>query len=285
MQEGMRGEYGIAGTPTMITMSILIILLILVYQSEPGEAFPIRHPVIKVALSLLAIIILIGQGGKSNMILFPFTFIVMRLMNPKTKMKAKIAEAFLLGIATVVLVYLFFGLRAYLTHLTAFERLYEMTDLARTGEDVDAGRTRLYTLAWEKWKEQPFLGHGWYSFYLGNIGILKANMHAHAHNLVLELLHDLGFVGLCLITTPIFLTFFKSLRLMRKAYEAGATHYVRKFSFFLAFHIFFFSDAMLHVSFYQRDIMILYFIYEGDSPYKNDIFRDSLSAFMGYQAE
>lgn len=87
---------------------------------------------------------------------------------------------------------------------------FESSDVA----DATSGRTFLWRFAYEGWKEEPLLGHGWGSYLFVWPG---GSVSVHAHNAFMHLLYEVGVIGLVLILAAVISAFWSAAVSVRRA--------------------------------------------------------------------
>ncbi|WP_134684443.1 O-antigen ligase family protein [Brevibacillus migulae] len=143
----------------------------------------------------LSLCLLILSNSKTALIIFLFQLIVFTMM-PMLRMKNKLLAVFL-GIVLI--------LAGSLTFLAVDIGTVAEASLESMDRDVTlTGRTDLWMALFDRVKEHPYLGYGYSGFWLGNAGesyqiLLDTGwMPVHSHNGLLDILIDLGVVGLIL---------------------------------------------------------------------------------------
>ena len=122
--------------------------------------------------------------------------------------------------------------------------------LAALGKDSSlSGRTDIWSMVWQKVLEHPLLGHGYSAFWLGWNGRDSADIWLalhwpvpHSHNGFLDLLADLGFLGLVLFLAGYVSYFRKALRCARASRTSWGLFPLLYLSFMIVFN---FSESSI----------------------------------------
>ena len=202
-------------------------------------------------------VVLFLQRQRSNLLAIPFSFLLSFLLCFKKKNNGK-----LIRVLTIIAFALIIFLVAlpYLKTIPSISKLTNTFEMLLNGEEALEGRSLLYSRAFEMWKSKPLFGYGWFEYYRLNQGILADNVYSHAHNIVLELMVDLGIIGTIVILLPMIYTFVLNVKTLKKAASHGHLEYSGYFKLTLFFQCFFFIDSLLHVSFYNVSILIIYML-------------------------
>jgi O-antigen ligase len=154
------------------------------------------HEKIKLITCIQIIVLLIGifiTGGKTPAIAFIIVFVVYMLSLIKVKNLKIIYNSRIkvLMIATAVFVVLLVAI----SFTGVFSTLsYRMQDLKNTKQSASyTDRMDRYSVAFESWGNSPVFGNG-----IGSFGIIFAgeDLREYPHNIVLEILTELGLMGL-----------------------------------------------------------------------------------------
>lgn len=170
--------------------------------------------------------------NKSNIILFLLSFISLMLTAKRGHLifcclsiviyyfyinKEKISKKILIGITTIGIIILGVFLLSfkYTNILKIFERFENTSDVS----SLLNGRDKLYNLAIQKWNEAPIFGHGWVAytyFYHQELSNEHDKLYGidycSTHNVYLELLCDMGIVGLLIFIYLALLVVFINLK-------------------------------------------------------------------------
>ena len=122
--------------------------------------------------------------------------------------------------------------------------------LVALGKDASlSGRTDIWAMVWQKILNHPLLGHGYSAFWLGWNGKDSAQIWMalqwpvpHSHNGFLDLLADLGFVGLLLFLAGYAVCFRRALNCARASKTLLGLFPLLYFSFMILFN---FSESSI----------------------------------------
>jgi exopolysaccharide production protein ExoQ len=122
--------------------------------------------------------------------------------------------------------------------------------LEAMGKDTSlSGRTDIWAMVWQKVLDHPVLGHGYSAFWLGWNGKDSAAIWMalqwpvpHSHNGFLDLLADLGFVGLLLFLAGYAVCFQRALHCARASKTLLGLFPILYFSFMILFN---FSESSI----------------------------------------
>lgn len=95
-----------------------------------------------------------------------------------------------------------------------FSRISETVEEISTGDDITSGRVYLYEYAIELFKEKPILGIGWRTYSEMSVGVINTDRGSHPHNIYIQLLTELGLIGLILFMIPVLFILFKTIKLL-----------------------------------------------------------------------
>ena len=238
---------GLAGSNNIATFSVLICSTYFLFLHR-------KNNIVKwIMLFFCFLIVLLGEQ-RTNYVFFPLSFVLVYYLKSGSKEKVNIflVCAFVI-IFSFILIYAF---REQLSSISSFGRITKTINNLIEGEDISNGRMKLYSRAIELWKKSPVFGNGFLSFYHTNEGILRANTLSHAHCIILEMLADVGFVGTCVLMFPIIYSIVKNIKNVKLS---GESKYFPYFMGTLTFQIFFILDSLLHVTYFQPNILFIYF--------------------------
>jgi len=140
---------------------------------------------------------------------------------------------------------LFSATTAVLTTFVFIVMTSPNTLLATLGKDSTfSGRTKIWSMVWEKVQQHPLLGHGYSAFWLGWNGQDSADIWRtlhwgvpHSHNGFLDVLAELGFAGLLIFFVGYVICFRQALRCARASKTFLGLFPVLYFSFFMLFNL------------------------------------------------
>ena len=239
------GYRGLAEFPNVISLAGCILFCYAFFMINKGFK--------KTVLVIISIAAILISGERSNILFIPIvTFAVYYFCEDKNKIIRMLR--ILLVVALVVA--LIFAFRNTLVKFRFFERVINSVILYFAGEDISSGRSNLYKTALSLWKNNPIIGNGWFYFYYNNRGILARDTFVHAHNMIFELLCDVGIVGTILFILPIIRTIILNVKALRN--ERGS--YRGVLSFTLSIQLYFCIDSLLHVSIFSINMLPIYLI-------------------------
>ncbi|MCB2054653.1 MAG: O-antigen ligase family protein [Geminicoccaceae bacterium] len=178
------------------SMGVVIAFAILAYSSS----FSLKQLLSLVLLGVLGYFILVASSRGSLLAVIGGCAAILATGMPKISRDQSIRLNRAQIIAVVVIVSIVAVIAVQLTMGTSFATFRRFVKLYEQAQNVNlvfgANRFSYWDAALRYWYSAPLFGHG-----IGNFSILfysKEILGSHAHNLVLELLADMGFVGLCL---------------------------------------------------------------------------------------
>lgn len=122
--------------------------------------------------------------------------------------------------------------------INRFENLFETEGLNFGGDSAIHTRIASYKIAWEMFSESPIIGKGLGSFN-GYNNLEWTKIQKYPHNIILEILAELGIIGL-LIFTVLFIVIIKSI--LTTHYPPPTTYYLLLTFFFSLFLAMFSKD-------------------------------------------
>lgn len=155
-------------------------------------------------MQVIFIIMMIGAlllTGKRAHLLFVicallFSYYIYFSNRPKTRMMNFI----------LVGVILLFGINILINFVPAFGNVFDRFDNLLTDENVET-RFRLWSLAWDQFKENPIFGIGWRHFMQTTVSGFGADLNVH--NMYIQLFCETGLVG-----AVVFIAFFIGVYIM-----------------------------------------------------------------------
>lgn len=243
-----KGFRGLSEFPNVISIAAAAILYYSVWEVDT------RHRAKRIILFVISLFGIIASGERSNILLIPASATaVYALFEGKDKaMRIIKVVGILFALATAFVIF-----RRYLYGIRLFQRFYNTLDLLIAGEDYLSGRGNLRKVVISLWKRHLFVGNGWFYFFYNNQGILAQDTYSHAHNFYLEILCDCGLIGLFLTLIP--MTY--SVIINIKSIYTSSNELAPILKITLAMQIFFLTDSMFHVTFYNLNMLGLYFVF------------------------
>lgn len=190
----------------------------------------------KYACALIAEMVLLLIIGKRAHLLFTIAAIV--LVYLKAKPKGEIRAFFVKHVKLLIIAAISFLLLAIVTpHVPLLSTTISRLDVSKE-QDVTTGRGELYELAVSEWQKSPIVGNGiGHYVYISNTHIDYSTYKTHyirAHNDYLEILCDMGIIGLAIYLLII-------ITLIRSVFRAIKQKGADIITLFSALYIIFFS--------------------------------------------
>lgn len=213
--------------------------------------------------TIISLFCLFSTAKRAHLIFSLISIIIYIFFLNRDKISKRIKKIFIFAIVGTTWLLL---MSAFVPQiLNVFDRF----DSSSENTTLLNGREELYDLAIEKWKEKPILGNGWMSYtyfyhiYLSNPNDKYEIDYSPAHNVYLELLCDVGVVGLGLFLI-LFLTILrKSIKCMIKNNLCKNQNVV----FSICFQIFFLLYCLSGNALYDVQCYLIYFISIGIAIY------------------
>lgn len=238
---------GLASSNNVVTFSAVILLSYALFYLNSKKVF------VKWVLVVVALISILISGQRSNLFFVPLAFMITYFVQSD---RNRINRAFMIAFSLGAVISIVLAFEPVLTQYRLFERVFASFSTYRSGGDISNGRSILYARALSLWSDKPLFGNGWFYFYSNNIGIIRRLTRSHVHNLFLELLCDVGVVGLIFILAPMVVIYIRNYKALRN--EISEFRQIYKLTFTL--QTFFFLDSMLHVTYYSTSILTIQFI-------------------------
>lgn len=200
------------------------------------------------------------SGSRTSLVLIPiilyFTYIICAADRKKIILTLRGA-----GIALVLIIIISVAGRLFPT-IIALQRIN--TTIANLMGDssiatVSSGRDLLYSTAINGIIKSPWMGHGWLQFNSSHIGIIDANTASYVHNLVLQLLYDVGIIGMIIFLIPFVYFYMYTLKTIRNQYRSGGIA-VLEFKMSLYLQTILLTDSLLHVGILDSFLVQVYYL-------------------------
>lgn len=212
----------------------------------------------KIIFGLMGFYICILSGSRSGLMELLLTIAVVEILKTEERKKAiKYLKIILSALAILVLLYFIYIL---FPNLRAIRRLFEAVSEVSTGQDISSGRNLLYLSAVRGFLNSPIFGNGWFQFNINNIGIIDSGVESYVHNILLQLLYDVGIFGTILFLLPFLYFLKKTIVLIRKNNKANITKNYPELLFSAFIQIFYLMDSLLHVGLLDGMILEIYFM-------------------------
>lgn len=202
---------------------------------------------------IISIIALFTAGKRGQLIITILTCLVLYIIikNKKTDIVKKTMKIIFFGIAAVGC---FIAISKYIPEITNIMVRFEM--LIDKG-DVLNGRGELYSLAMNLWSNHLFIGNGWGAFsynYQQYLYYNGATAYLDAHNVYIQLLCEVGIIGLITYAVIVLSNFVKSLNMVNLNIDNSIYYIIFAYSMF--FILYSFTGNPL----YDPMCYVLYFI-------------------------
>ncbi len=162
------------------------------YYREPGKHY-LMYPIYVLAGFLLLKLMFKGTRGIILSVVVAMGLIYIKGMGKRNLTKAHIGRAVVVFILAILGIVYFYEIMGFVKE--AFDSwgieahfLNKILRLSQSG-NVSNGRTELFEYAWKEFLKNPILGHGISTMYYNSRGL-----GSYAHNFILQLLYDGGFV-------------------------------------------------------------------------------------------
>lgn len=203
-------------------------------------------------IMFLVMVVALLLTGKRSDILFTAAGVYLAyfcyMSNKKrTRLTNTIGIIIVVGIALLVIV-------NFVPSLATFVTRFE--DTAESG-DVTLGRTKMWAIAIDYFKQNPIIGLGWGRFSAVNLHEWKA------HNIYLQLLAETGILGFLVFAFFFISTLINSWQHLKRIRISGKTSYDNEelhMLFAIAMQVFFLLYGITGNSLYDREMYVPYFI-------------------------
>lgn len=208
-----------------------------------------RRKSLNVSLSISIFIMLFGLflGSKRAHLAFMIlSFLITYLFSTNIKkffsQLIKVTSWVIIGLMGFILLILYYTPNPNSPIGKMFYRFTYTIEGFLTGDDITGGRTTLYKYAIELFNDNPIFGIGWRKYNELTFGLLSSTSGSHPHNIYLQLLTELGIIGLILFVVPIIYSFIKTLKLLM--YLSNCIHWKIALQFSLFVQSFFILYGM-----------------------------------------
>ena len=194
---------------------------------------------LSLAFLLLAMVVL-GRRGELLAALLAVSLLVLALCTRRRR-RQLLAGGIILAAGMFDLMLLFLP---QLKQVAILERYIVTIEKLLSGQDITTGRTTLYLIAIQAFRDHPLLGIGWDQFYslvppeYQTISVLPIE---DVHCVYLQFLCETGIIGTVLLMTPMLYLFLTTVRLLKAAKRMDDPVILRlsSFSFLLQFFLLF----------------------------------------------
>ena len=251
-----RSNRGFSGFAISSNASTFAGLMVLLYSLTGSKLIrPLSNTAFRTFSTISSLILFVFLGGRSNI---PLILLVCLCVYYYSAKQMKGIRLVAISFFVLILILGFFIFEPILSNYSSFNRIYESLELLTSGETIDATRELLVARALEMWKKSPVFGNGFFSFYYSSTGIIRNGLRSHAHNMFFELLADVGVVGTALIILPMLLNIIDNVNCINQLKSRKCYEDQKRMCLYLGYQLFFMIDSLMHVGFYQRDIMAVY---------------------------
>ncbi|MBP3635035.1 MAG: O-antigen ligase family protein [Bacilli bacterium] len=206
---------------------------------------------------LISIVALFTAGKRAHLIFTIFCCIALYLYDRNTKNSSgKIFKLSLFIIIGII------GLSILSKYIPEILNIINRFELLIDSGDVLNGRQELYNLAISLWNKHMFFGNGWgafshnYQLYLYNYGDVA---YVDAHNVFIQLLCEVGIVGLLFVLIIMLTSFNKTLKLLKSKLNANDnTLTISRFCF--VYQLFFLLYCFTGNPLYDSQCYVIYFM-------------------------
>lgn len=213
-----------------------------------------------IAVCVLCALAIIVQNRKAELVISVFVISFLFLSNVNmTKMKQKWKQilAFLLIVVVGVAGFIYMLNKGYLSRYeTFFAQLAFKTSSVSSTVDITSGRMKLWSRAFNLFKDNPVFGIGWGNFKLHLTDTYNAfndGQLSNAHNNYLQLLCETGIIGFILFAVPLFYILSRTLRRIRFLRLFGTDNYIARVaaSTSLSFQLFYLAISFIDPVWYK----------------------------------
>lgn len=178
-----------------------------------------RNKVIIVISLLVLFIGLLLTAKRAHLIFMIIAIVATILISINNKNVMKNVIKIVSGILAILL--LTFALFTFLEFKEDSPIIEFITELENTvngvfeGEDVTSGRITLYKRSFEYFVENPIFGIGWKEFINNSLGLINTDEGSHPHNIYIQLLAEMGLIGLFFFIAPVIYLYYKTFAILR----------------------------------------------------------------------
>lgn len=175
-----------------------------------------------IAISGILIFGLLLTGKRAHILFMILAYLFTYLFSERNKqMLIRLLKVSTIIIALVISLLL--ALKIYegnpdLPFYGFMERVEDTIDGLKEDRDITSGRSALYDFSMNVFRENPILGGGWWTVRDNSIGLINDEKGSHPHNIYLQLLSELGIVGLLSFTIILLFVLLSTLKLLKVDY-------------------------------------------------------------------
>lgn len=199
-------------------------------------------------------------GKRAPLIFLAVTLMVMAFMPLDQKSIRKWLK--IIGIASIALAVLALVFQDLLRMIPVFDRIFQSVVAMLSGEDVSSNRNSLYALAWKLVKENPLFGIGWNQYRKQTVGVITTVNELDVHNIYLQMLCEIGIVGLVIVLIPMAVFFFATFRSARYVFTKESDRlngWRMPLLFSVSYQCYFLIYGFTENPLYDHNYVLLYF--------------------------
>lgn len=196
-----------------------------------------------IAISSILIFGLLLTGKRAHILFMILAYLFTYLFSERNKQML----IRLLKVSTVIIVLvisLLLALKIYegnpdLPFYGFMERVEDTIDGLKEDRDITSGRSALYDFSMSVFRENPIFGGGWWTVRDNSIGIINDEKGSHPHNIYLQLLSELGIVGLLSFAIILLFVLLSTLKLLKVDYVINSREIKQIVQISLYFQVFY----------------------------------------------
>ena len=211
----------------------------------------IKNNIFRYILFLLTIIALLLTGKRAQVLFGLISIIIVVFINNAKKLKNINIKKYLKIIAVAIVCFII----TVIFVPSLFNPVNRTLDGIKNG-DLFKSREPLYNLAIEKFKESPIIGNGWgsYKYLYNESNVIKERDYMDTHNIYLQMLCEIGIVGLLLFIYVIGSIINKTIISIKKRKNIYL-------SIFLAYQIYILFEGIVGNAFYDIPVLVPYSVF------------------------
>lgn len=176
------------------------------------------YKILLIAVLFILIYALILTGKRAHVLFTVVSLLITYLFSTDIKkffnQIIKILLSLFVFLCLITIVFLNYTPRSDSQFGKLFTIFSETVNRFSAGEDITSGRIYLYNYAINLFREHPIFGIGFRQFRELSAGILRLYKGSHPHNIYIQLLTELGLVGLVLFMLPVIYVYIKTIKML-----------------------------------------------------------------------
>lgn len=213
----------------------------------------------QIPLVLFMVITELFTGKRGHFLAFCVALCVLYIVSSYTKSQS-ITRFMKVVLIIAVLLTGLMVLGEALSLIPAVSRLYASMVGILNGDDITNNRMPLYNFAIQLFKENPWFGAGWGQYRVMTVGNVTHIRTIDTHNIYLQMLSEIGIIGLALLVIPMI----SSLRLTLRNLSYCSNGVVEEkwrflLLFSLGYQVFFLVYGISGNPLYDHNCLIMYF--------------------------